>query len=217
MRSHLLWFLAGCVVGAVALYAILWRTGVLAPYLAEVNGQVSRPAPVPREGPPPPKTVETKATAPPLAEARPSGEIIPPIEGLKVSDIRDSFYESRPGGKPHEATDIMEPTGTPVHAMVDGFVKKLFLSKPGGITIYEFDRAEEFCYYYAHLDRYAEGLAEGQQLTRGTVIGYVGKTGDAARGDPHLHLAISRLGPDKRWWKGSYVNPYPILLNLLGH
>lgn len=141
--------------------------------------------------------------------------MVPPIDNLKASDIRDTFTEARPGGHPHEATDIMEPRGTPVHAMVDGRIEKLFLSKPGGITVYEFDDAAEFCYYYAHLDRYGEGLAEGQHVEAGTVIGYVGNTGDAAGGPTHLHLAIMRLGPGKRWWKGAPINPYPILMRLI--
>ena len=92
--------------------------------------------------------------------------------------------------------------------MEDGIIKKLFLSKPGGITIYQFDPTETYAYYYAHLDRYADGLAEGAMVKRGQLIGYVGMTGNAAT--PHLHFAIFRLGPEKRWWKGEALDPYPI-------
>jgi murein DD-endopeptidase MepM/ murein hydrolase activator NlpD len=138
-----------------------------------------------------------------------------PIRGLGIRDIQDTYAQSRAGGKAHEATDILSPRGTPVLAMDDGVIQKLFLSKPGGLTIYEFDREEMFCFYYAHLDRYAEGLREGMRVHRGDVIGYVGTTGNAPPNTPHLHLAIFRLGPEKRWWQGTAVDPYPVLINLV--
>lgn len=100
--------------------------------------------------------------------------------------------------------------------MVDGVIQKLFLSKPGGVTVYEFDSNAEYCYYYAHLDHYAEGLAEGQHIRAGDVIGYVGSTGNADPRTPHLHLAILKLGPEKRWWEGNTpVNPYALLMRLV--
>ena len=120
------------------------------------------------------------------------------------------FDEVR-GTRRHEAIDIMAPRGTPVIAADDGVVKKLFISVPGGMTVYEFDPDQRFCYYYAHLDRYADGLHEGQLLHRGEVLGYVGTTGNAAENAPHLHFAVIRLDAEKRWWKGDYVNPYPLL------
>ena len=139
-----------------------------------------------------------------------------PIQGLRPGDIQDTFDQGRANGKPHEATDILAPRGTPVLAMVDGWIQKLFTSVPGGLTIYEFDPQEVYCYYYAHLDHYAEGLMEGMQVKRGTVIGYVGTTGNAPANTPHLHLAIFKLGPEKRWWQGTPINPYPILRKLAG-
>jgi murein DD-endopeptidase MepM/ murein hydrolase activator NlpD len=139
-----------------------------------------------------------------------------PIAGLKAKDIQDTFHQSRGGGtRPHEATDILAPRGTPVLAMVDGTIKRLFTSKPGGLTVYEFDPEEVYCYYYAHLDHYAEGLKEGMVVKRGDCIGYVGTSGNADPGTPHLHLAISKIGPAKRWWEGTPINPYPILMEVL--
>ena len=88
---------------------------------------------------------------------------------------------------------------------------KLFFSKAGGITIYQFDPSNNYCYYYAHLERYADGLAEGQQIKRGQVIGYVGTTGNAPRDTPHLHFAIVKLTPEKKWWEGSAIDPYSVL------
>ena len=137
-----------------------------------------------------------------------------PIEGLRASELRDSFDEIR-NGHPHRAIDIMSPLGTPVRSVVDGTIRKLFFSKSGGNTIYEFDEASAYCYYYAHLDHYANGLYEGMHVSPETVIGYVGSTGNASPLAPHLHFAIYQLGPDKRWWKGTPVNPYPMLIRLL--
>ena len=137
--------------------------------------------------------------------------IVMPVEGAKTADLHDNFAEAR-GGHKHEAIDIMAPRGTPVVAAVDGSIEKLFTSKQGGLTIYEFDRERNYCYYYAHLDRYAEDLKEGQLVHRNDRLGYVGSTGDASADAPHLHFAILQLGPDKRWWVGSAINPYPYLL-----
>jgi murein DD-endopeptidase MepM/ murein hydrolase activator NlpD len=136
--------------------------------------------------------------------------MIIPVVGVALGAIRDMFNDVR-GNRRHEAIDIMAPRGTLVIAADDGFVKKLFTSVPGGLTIYEFDPDQRFCYYYAHLDRYADGLHEGQRLRRGEVIGTVGTSGNAPKNAPHLHFALIRLGPDTLWWKGTYVNPYPLL------
>ncbi len=138
-------------------------------------------------------------------------DMTPPIRGLTLADLRDMFQEVH-NGHPHEAIDIIESRGTPVHAVVSGTVRKLFLSKPGGNTVYEFDEMEVYCYYYAHLDRYAEGLREGTRVERGDIIGFVGSTGNANPRAPHLHFAIFELGPEKLWWKGKAIDPYPGLV-----
>ena len=132
-----------------------------------------------------------------------------PVPGVDADQLRDNFSEMR-GGHVHEAIDIPAPRGTPVIAVDDGVVQKLFTSVPGGLTIYEFDRHGTYCYYYAHLDRYASGLEEGAAVKRGEVIGYVGTTGNAPPGAPHLHFTIFKLGPEKEWWKGTAVNPFPL-------
>jgi murein DD-endopeptidase MepM/ murein hydrolase activator NlpD len=139
------------------------------------------------------------------------GRLTMPVLGAKPADLLDTFEEKRGEARKHEAVDIIAPRGTPVVAVEDGVIRKLFNSKPGGLTIYHFDEQETYCYYYAHLDRYADGLVEGQRVHRGEVIGYVGTTGNAPPGTPHLHFAIFRLGPEKRWWEGTPVNPYPVL------
>lgn len=111
----------------------------------------------------------------------------------------------------HDAIDIMAATGTPVRAVADGRIVKLFNSKPGGLTIYQFDGTDTLAFYYAHLDRYADGLAEGQVVKQGDLVGYVGYTGNANPAGPHLHFAIMVLGPEKKWWQGAAINPYPYL------
>jgi murein DD-endopeptidase MepM/ murein hydrolase activator NlpD len=138
-------------------------------------------------------------------------DLTPPIRGLTLGELRDMFQEKH-FGHAHEAIDILAPKGTPVHAVVSGTVQKLFLSKPGGNTIYEFDEMGVYCYYYAHLDEYAKGLREGMRVERGDIIGFVGSTGNADPRSPHLHFAIFQLGPEKLWWKGVAIDPYPGLV-----
>ena len=134
-----------------------------------------------------------------------------PVQSVSASALTDSFRQSRDSGaRGHEALDIPAPLGTPVIAVQDGRIAKLFLSQPGGITVYEFDPAREFVYYYAHLARYAEGLKEGMAVRRGDIIGYVGSTGNASSREPHLHFAVFRLGPERQWWGGKPINPFDI-------
>jgi murein DD-endopeptidase MepM/ murein hydrolase activator NlpD len=134
-----------------------------------------------------------------------------PVAGVDLRSVQDTFTQKR-NGRRHQAADILAPRGTPVIAADDGTIRKFFSSKPGGLTIYQFDPGEEYCYYYAHLDRYAAGLAEGQRVKRGELIGYVGTTGNARPNAPHLHFAIFRLGPEKHWWQGTAIDPYPLLI-----
>jgi hypothetical protein len=138
-------------------------------------------------------------------------KIGPPLDSLKTTELHDSFNEIHHGHR-HEAIDIMRPRGTPIRAVTDGFIRKVFMSRQGGLTIYEFDRESVYCFYYAHLDHYAEKLREGMPVERGDVIGYVGTTGDAAPDAPQLHFAIFKLGLDQNWWKGEAIDPYPILM-----
>jgi len=136
-----------------------------------------------------------------------------PVAGVKSAQIQDTYNQPRGSERMHEALDILAPIGTPVYAVADGKIAKLFTSKPGGLTIYQFDPSEKYSYYYAHLDHYATALKEGQQVKRGDLIGYVGTTGNADPAAPHLHFAMFELGPEKNWWQGKPINPYP----LLGH
>jgi len=136
--------------------------------------------------------------------------LIVPVKGIRRAQVRDNYDEMRDGAR-HEALDIAAPRGTPVVAVGDGRVVKLFNSRAGGLTVYQFDPEERFAYYYAHLDRYADDIREGALVRRGEVIGYVGTTGNAPPQSPHLHFAIFRLGAQPQWWKGTPLNPYSYL------
>lgn len=134
-----------------------------------------------------------------------------PLPDLDRGDLRDTFDEMRGGTRRHEALDIVAPRNTPVLAVEDGTVAKLFLSKAGGLTLYQFDPTATYAYYYAHLERYADGVKDGDRVERGQVIGYVGTSGNAPPDAPHLHFAIFKLTDAKRWWQGTALDPYPIL------
>jgi murein DD-endopeptidase MepM/ murein hydrolase activator NlpD len=135
-----------------------------------------------------------------------------PVAGINVSQLVDTFDQGR-SGHTHHAIDILAPRGTDVVATADGRIRKLFNSGDGGITIYEGDTTGHRMYYYAHLDRYADGLAEGAAVRRGEVIAYVGTTGNAPKSTPHLHFAVFELPPSGEWWKGDAIDPYPLLVN----
>ena len=132
-----------------------------------------------------------------------------PVSGFDRSRLVDNFAEKR-GDHVHEAIDIPAPRGTPVVAVDDGPVQKLFVSRAGGNTVYQFDPTGTYAYYYAHLDAYAPGLAEGRMLRRGDPIGILGTSGNSPANAPHLHFTIFKLGPDKRWWEGTPINPFPL-------
>jgi murein DD-endopeptidase MepM/ murein hydrolase activator NlpD len=207
----------------IFLAAVLWSTGSLVTHAQSARtvpetiqfkepqfdrGARKQPPDVPPPMPPPsePSPAVTPASAP--SDARPS--LAMPIAGIDPRTLKTNFSDTR-GGHAHEALDIMAPRGTPVLAVAEGNVVKLFTSKQGGLTVYQFDNTRSWCYYYAHLDRYAPELKEGMLLRKGDVLGYVGSTGDASPNAPHLHFAVFRLGPEKHWWQGAAIDPLPLL------
>ena len=172
--------------------------------------------------PPMAKSSASMTAAPPMAKSSASMTAAPPpalldrdleipVEGIKPEQLVRSFEDERSGTRSHEAIDILAPRNTPVKAVEDGTIAKLFESKAGGITIYQFDPTGQFCYYYAHLERYAEGLQEGARVRKGQTIGYVGTSGNAPRNTPHLHFAVFKLTPARHWWEGTPIDPYDIL------
>ena len=168
-----------------------------------------------------PPTEQAPASAPPV-QAAPAAALTPlmapgaplsvPVAGVAPTQLMDTFTHARGSGRRHDAIDIMAPRGTPVLAAAEGRIEKLYFSNGGGgITVYVRSPDARWMYYYAHLDGYAPGLAEGQQVRRGALLGFVGSTGDASPEGPHLHFAVNAMVPGERWWQGSPVNPYPLL------
>ena len=234
----LLTFLAGLLLGAGGLFVYLRQVGhvdqqpvvAVAPCPAVVSAPAAAgttiapgslpPAPVVptdlSEADLPLRPVQTAAEVATTASvastaAASSNKLLIPVEGMKLAQLSDNFDQPRGTERHHEALDIMAPKGTKVLAVADGKVVKLFDSKAGGLTVYQFDPSEKLAYYYAHLDKYADGLKEGAPVKRGDLIGYVGVTGNAAPNAPHLHFAVFELTPEKQWWKGTPLNPFPMM------
>lgn len=218
--------LGGFVLGALTVLFIVWaytgfRTEDGLP-TADLPGQEAGARPAPAE---PVPEIQRQPTATPALEGaqaeRPAAlpapadlrqrNLVLPVQGIRPEQLQNTFADSRGGGRVHQAIDIMAPRNTPVLAVEDGKIAKLFTSKQGGLTLYQFDPTETYAYYYAHLERYADGIKEGMVLGRGQVVGYVGTSGNAKPEGPHLHFAIFRLTPEKRWWDGAPVNPFPVL------
>jgi murein DD-endopeptidase MepM/ murein hydrolase activator NlpD len=234
----LMTFLLGVVVGAGGLFAWLHQMPhETAPAVAAHTGSLPAP-PAPgaagsdleKQLPPPPTvipdltevdlplrpaSIDQSSTPSTVAAAAavPPGKLMLPVDGLPMSQVKDTFDQPRGNERHHEALDIVAPKGSKVVAAADGKIAKLFTSKPGGLTVYVFDPSEKYAYYYAHLDRYAEGLQEGATVKRGDPLGFVGVSGNSDPNAPHLHFAVFELTPEKLWWKGTPVNPYPLLAN----
>ena len=227
--------LIGFVLGAVCAVVAMLNLGGQGTVPAVVQDGPPRAisAAAAKNAPPPPVAA---ATVPPVAattaivrdEAAPAAQasaieaapdisdlpasaisgLLMPVVGVKPADLVDTYTQARQARGVHDAIDIMASRGTPVVAVNDGEVVKLFDSVRGGLTVYQFGPQQKVVYYYAHLDRYAQGLAEGQMLHRGDPIGFVGSTGNASADAPHLHFEIGVLGPEKHWWQSRPINPY---------
>ena len=224
----------GFCLGALATTYIAWRRDVLGLGLSSrASAPRSRDAAAPAMVPGPtrddvatPTESEVVTTSPTIGPATTAPDAPPPptsggtdlqvlqqkrlripVDGVAHAALQPTFDQARGEGR-HEAIDILAPRGTPVRAVEGGVVGKLFTSVRGGITVYQYDPSGVFCYYYAHLDRYADGLREGQRLDAGDVVGFVGTTGNAPKDTPHLHFAIFRLSERGRWWEGVAIDPY---------
>ena len=159
---------------------------------------------------PPPQT--DQASSPPLNPSFVGTlKLIIPVAGVKPDQLLDTFTDARSEGRVHDAIDIPAPAGTPVLAAADGEIVKLFPSERGGTTIYQLSSDRKLVFYYAHLQRYADGLVVGKFVKQGDVIAYVGDTGNAGAGNFHLHFSISIVPDPKRYWEGTNINPYPLL------
>jgi len=198
--------LLGFALGAATVLLVVWLYSREGKPLAPPASPAARPAPAAPSSPRP----QAQLPGPPPADLM-QRDLLVPVQGVPRAALQDTFNDARSEGRVHDAIDIMAPRYTPVLAVDAGRIVKLFTSRLGGLTIYQFDPTETYCYYYAHLDHYAPGIQEGIQVVRGQVIGYVGFTGNASPEGPHLHFAIFRLNASKHWWEGEAINPYPIL------
>jgi murein DD-endopeptidase MepM/ murein hydrolase activator NlpD len=165
-----------------------------------------------------PLSARQKAPTPPAEPQRPAlvvgpGGLAIPVAGIRPEQLQDTYTQSRAGGaRVHNAIDIMAPRGTPVVSAAPGTIEKLYFSRGGGgISAYVRSQDGQWIYYYAHLDAYAPGLREGQQVAQGDPIGTVGFTGNANPAGPHLHFAVHRMAEGEDWHEGTAVNPYPLL------
>ena len=172
---------------------------------------------------PPTSPVAVGTPLPPEPEPSPSPEsanpanfvgqvnLIVPVAGVRPDQLIDTFDDARSEGRVHDAIDIPAAAETPVLAAASGKILKLFQSERGGTTIYQLNTNGDLVFYYAHLARYADGLAEGNVVNQGQVIAYVGDTGNAGPGNYHLHFSIATVSDPKRYWEGTNINPYPLL------
>ena len=134
-----------------------------------------------------------------------------PVKGVKPEQLLDTFKDARSEGRVHDAIDIPSPAATPVIAVAEGEILRLFQSDRGGTTIYQSSKDKKLIFYYAHLQGYADGLVVGKTVWQGETIGYVGDTGNAGAGNYHLHFSIMVTNNPKRYWEGTNINPYPLL------
>lgn len=182
--------------------------------LADVDSPPLAQLPTPRPEETPFSTSEplrTNTNSSQAIPALPPNVLSIPVAGITVDQLRDSFSDARSTGRFHDAIDIPAALGTPVIAATDGEIVRFFDSEAGGITIYQLTDDRAYVLYYAHLQRRADDVALGQRIARGQTIGYVGDTGNAGLGNIHLHFSVARVNDPKRFWEGTYFNPYPFL------
>ncbi len=151
------------------------------------------------------------ASTPPESEM---ANLMIPVINVSAVDLIDNYSDERgEGTRLHQGIDIAAPAGTSVRASAPGTIERLFRSDAGGNTVYVRSENRETIYYYAHLEDYAPGLNEGQQVRRGQRLGTVGSSGNAEPDAPHLHFEVMRTTPDAEWWEpAASVNPYPLLV-----
>ena len=168
------------------------------------------PAPDPMELPIPANMATAGTASAEIATLLRAKRLMVPVDGISPDQITDTF-NARRGQRIHSALDIMAPRGTPVLSADAGTVWKIRSNSLGGLTVYVLDASERLVFYFAHLDHYADGLAEGQTVQPGDMIGYVGTTGNAPPNAPHLHFQLLLYRGNGRWWDGEPLNPRQFL------
>ena len=201
----------GPLTGSVNHESTATPTLEISPATSPTSGPAIAPSPASEETPSP----QIDQTSPPPQPLNNSFvgtlKLIIPVAGVKPDQLLDTFADARSEGRVHDAIDIPAAAGTSVLAAADGEIVKLFQSERGGTTIYQLSSDRKFVFYYAHLQRYADGLEVGKFVRQGEVIAYVGDTGNAGAGNFHLHFSIAIVADPKRYWEGTNINPYPLL------
>src|SRR6185503_589179 len=132
----------------------------------------------------------------------PDTRIAMPLEDVSRKAVADTWGAPRGTGRRHEGQDIFAPKGTPILSATNGYIYKIGENNLGGQTVSVIGSGGRV-YYYAHLDAYAKGIAVGDRVSKRTVLGYVGTTGNAQGTPPHLHFGIYTLT--------GAINPLPLL------
>lgn len=192
---------------------------VIAYDLTGTQREAAQLSPAPASAQPPATAKSTSLPPPKIQRTRMEpitpvqiGALAIPVVGVKPTQLVDTFNDARESGvRIHDAIDIMAPRGTPVIAAAPGIVEKIWQSEKGGLTVYVRSPDKRSIYYYAHLDSYADSLAEGKTVKAGDPVGTVGSTGNASPDGPHLHFAVMMAEPDDSWSGGTAINPYPLL------
>lgn len=137
--------------------------------------------------------------------------LLAPVEGVRVSQMADTFGAPRAGSRTHDGVDIFAPRGTPVRAAAAGFVYRIDDLSLGGLSVTVVGDGG-VRYFYTHFDSVPENLMEGQRVETDTVIGYVGNSGNAATTPTHLHFGVYLGEPDDlcAW---SAIDPLPLLVD----
>jgi len=136
-----------------------------------------------------------------LSAQEPDRKLSMPVQGVAKKQVANTWHADR-GDRRHEGQDIFAPRGTAVLSATDGYILKMGENNLGGQTVSVIG-AGGWVYYYAHLDSYAQDIAEGDYVNRETVLGYVGTTGNASGTPPHLHFGV--------YAAGGAMNPLPLL------
>ncbi len=132
----------------------------------------------------------------------PDKKLAMPVQDVEKRQVANTWQAPRDGGRRHQGQDIFAPRGTPIFSATEGYVANIGNNSLGGQTV-SVVGAGGRTYYYAHLEAYAPHLAEGDYVTRQTLLGYVGTTGNAAGTPPHLHFGV--------YAPGGALNPLPLL------
>ena len=132
----------------------------------------------------------------------PDTKIAMPLEDVSKKEVANTWGAPRGTGRRHEGQDIFAPKGTPILSATNGYIYKIGENNLGGQTVSVISSGGRV-YYYAHLDRYAQGIEVGDRVSTRTVLGYVGTTGNAQGTPPHLHFGIYTLT--------GAINPLPLL------